>query len=200
MANDSETLLPATKDSLPSDGSDISADPPRKSRSRSDRGKIHVVRHAALSKHPLECLRSLGEDTRALRSMERELWEELKPAGAIGKVLFDHFWTSHLRCLLVARMEAIAFGCQSKAHSTGEALTLRTGEFPVLVSQQGEVGAEFRPDLLQTMLLAARYDRTFGRQMYRMLNALLVLRDGTSFLDSNGSSAVELEPKRQEDP
>lgn len=76
---------------------------------RKDAGRLHAVRHGALSRCPLEALRHLGDNLKALRRMERRFRAELKPRGAVAEIVFDRFWSSYLRCLLAARTEAGLF-------------------------------------------------------------------------------------------
>ena len=66
---------------------------------RKDTGRLHAVRHGALSRYPLEALRHLGENSKSLRRMEQRFRTELKPHGEIAEVVFDRFWSSYLRCL-----------------------------------------------------------------------------------------------------
>lgn len=124
---------------------------------RKDEARLHVTRHAILSRFPLEALAALGENTRQLRKLEKKFRAELKPSGVVGELLFDRMWSSYLRCLLVARAEAVALA------PTEHLLTL-----------------DLEPQLsteLRHLALVHRYDAHFSREMYRGLGMLLLLRD-----------------------
>jgi hypothetical protein len=156
---------------------------------RKDAGRLHAVRHAVLSRYPLEALRHLGEDTKSLRRLERRFRAELKPQGAIAEVVFDRFWSSYLRCLLAARTEANVFLRQGQDSNQGKTKPcLLDGHFPTLVVDQS-AGAVLTPaplgaETLHELALVQRYDRHFGKEMYVTLALLLVLR-------SSGEAGLE---------
>jgi hypothetical protein len=148
---------------------------------RKDVGRLHAVRHAVLSRYPLEALRHLGEDLKALRRLEKRFRADLKPQGAIAELVFDRFWSSYLRCLLAARTEANVFLRQGQDRSNGKARPrLLDGDLPILVvDQDTEAGSSLQPlggDTLHELALVQRYDRHFGKEMYNALALLLVLR------------------------
>jgi hypothetical protein len=148
---------------------------------RKDTGRLHAVRHAVLSRYPLEALRHLGEDPKVLRRLERRFRAELKPQGAIADVVFDRFWSSYLRCLLAARTEANVFLRQGQGSDKGrDKLRLLDGDLPTLVlDQSAEPGLTREPlesDTLHELALVQRYDRHFGKEMFSALALLLVLR------------------------
>ena len=150
-------------------------------RKRKDSGHLHATRHAVLSRYPLEALRHLGEDVKQFRRMERRLRATLKPRGEIGGIFFDRFFSSYLRCLLAARLEASAFEPKEAAARQPKALpTLRELEFPTLLLPEENddrvIHAIFPPDLFRELVLVQRYDGHFAREMYRALSMLLVLR------------------------
>src|SRR4029077_2416608 len=72
---------------------------------RKDRGCRHAVRGSVLSRSLIQTLERLGENVRALKSIEAELRATLKPRGALGRLFFDRFWASILRLILAARLE-----------------------------------------------------------------------------------------------
>ncbi len=148
---------------------------------RKDSGRLHAVRHAVLSRYPLEALRHLGEDPKSLRQLERRFHTELKPQGAIAEVVFDRFWSSYLRCLLAARTEANVFLRQGLDSKKGKAEPrLLDGDLPILVvDQSAESGLTPEPlgaETLHELALVQRYDRHFGKEMFSALALLLVLR------------------------
>lgn len=81
----------------------------RGTRKRKDKNQIHITRHGALSRCPLQALALRGVNTRQLRQTERSLRAELKPAGTIGAMIFDRTWNAHLRSLLVAQSSISAW-------------------------------------------------------------------------------------------
>ena len=71
---------------------------------RTDRGRLHAMRDCA-DRGLLETLCKCGENRRSLRRMEAELRAELKPAGPLGKLLFDRFWSCVLRLIFGSHLE-----------------------------------------------------------------------------------------------
>jgi hypothetical protein len=156
---------------------------------RKDMGRLHAVRHGALSRYPIEALRHLGEDPKSLRRLERRFQAELKPQGAIADLVFDRFWSSYLRCLLAARTEATVFRRQGQNSSQGKTKArLLDGAFPTLVVEQSPepvlMPAPLGAETLHHLALVQRYDRHFGKEMYGALALLLVLR-------SSGEAGLE---------
>ena len=148
---------------------------------RKDTGRLHAVRHGALSRYPLEALRHLGENSKSLRRMEQRFRTELKPHGEIAEVVFDRFWSSYLRCLLAARTEANVFLRQGDGLSQGKSKPrLVDGDFPTLVVEHSaKPGLMLEPlgaETLHELALVQRYDRHFAKEMYGALALLLVMR------------------------
>jgi hypothetical protein len=149
---------------------------------RKDAGRLHAMRHAVLSRYPLEALRHLGEDLKSLRRMERRFRAELKPQGAIAELVFDRFFSSYLRCLLAARTEANVFARQGQASNRRktESRLVDGGGLPTLVVETSvEPGLShegLEAGTLHELSLVQRYDRHFGREMFSNLALLLVLR------------------------
>ena len=149
---------------------------------RKDQGRLHVSRHAVLSRYPLEALQSVGEDVKKYRRLERRFRETLKPVGEIGGFLFDRFYSSYLRCVLAARIEATSFArTATSADPSGGVPALLERDVPTLVSPDGQRNnsfhAIFPTDLFRELVLIQRYDRHFSREMFRALSLLLALRD-----------------------
>jgi hypothetical protein len=67
--------------------------------------KMRYAGHGVLSEHPERALAKAGEDLKKLQRTKRELYRELQPDGALGKILFDRLWFCYLKMLLIARME-----------------------------------------------------------------------------------------------
>jgi hypothetical protein len=148
---------------------------------RKDAGRLHAMRHAVLSRYPLEALRHLGEDLKALRRTERRFRTELKPKGAIADMIFDRFFSSYLRCVLAARTEANVFARQDESSSKRKTEPrLVDGGLPTLViersAEHGSLHEALEAETLRELSLVQRYDRHFGREMFSALALLLVLR------------------------
>jgi hypothetical protein len=146
---------------------------------RKDKDHIHAMRHAVLSRYPLEALARLGENVKGFRRIERKFREELKPTGIVGAMLFDRFFSSYLRCVLAARAEAATFAPIDQPGEPRLITSLKERELPTLVLQDQDpviTSESLSPDLLRQLVLVARYDRHFAREMYRALGMLLVLR------------------------
>jgi len=150
---------------------------------RKDQGNFHAARHAVLSRYPLKALQSLGDDVKRFRRLERRFRETLKPDGEIGGLLFDRFFSSYLRCVLAARLEASAVApAATPANPSAVVPLLHERDVPTLILRNGEEnvsnGATFPTGLMHELTLVQRYDRHYSREMYRALSLLLVLRDG----------------------
>jgi hypothetical protein len=155
----------------------------KKPRKRQDHGRLHSTRHAVLSRFPLETLRSLGEDVKKYRRIERRLREALKPVGVVALMLFDRFFSSYLRCVLVARFESgLVAPRTSSTDKTATQAVLQDRAVPTLTFPDGTDGASIAaslpPDLFHELVLVQRYDRHFDHVMFRTLSLLLAMRDG----------------------
>jgi hypothetical protein len=153
---------------------------------RKDRGRRHAVRNTALSRSLLQTLERLGESVRELRKFESELRATLKPNGALGRLLFDRFWASYLRLVLVARLEEGGLSTPGiAAKNLIAAPSLREGAVPILVFPENAdackddagKGVAFDADVFRRLGLIARYDRSAAREMYRTMSLLLIMRD-----------------------
>ncbi len=114
--------------------SEVSKSPRKKSSGRKDRGRRHVVRGSVLSRSLIQTLERLGENVRALKRMESELRATLKPLGALGRLIFDRFWASILRLILVSRLEENGLAPQGiTAKNSASVPSLREGALPILV-------------------------------------------------------------------
>jgi hypothetical protein len=151
---------------------------------RKDRGCRHVVHSSVLSRSLIQTLERRGENVRALRKIESELRAALKPQGALGRLLFDRFWASVLRLILVARLEEDGLAPQGIASKdTATVPSLREGRLPVLVVPEDGDGSNDGPDetlasdseLFRRLSLIARYDRSAAREMYRAMSLLLTM-------------------------
>jgi hypothetical protein len=131
----------------------------------------------------LEALQSLGEDVKKFRRLEGRFREALKPDGAIAGMLFDRCFSSYLRCVLAARLEASAVApTATSANPSAVVPLLRERDVPTLVLPNGHEGtsirATFPEEVFRELVLVERYDRHFCREMYRALSLLLVMRNG----------------------
>jgi hypothetical protein len=152
------------------------------SHKRKDKGHLHATRHGVLSCYLYEALQTLGEDVKKFRRIERRFREALKPDGEIGNMVFDRFYSSYLRSVLGARIEASAVTPTATSASHSAVVpTLLERDVPTLVWPDGEknpsIHANFPPDLIRELVLIQRYDRHYSREMFRALSLLLVLRD-----------------------
>ena len=158
---------------------------PRKA-CRTDLGKIHRMRHGVLSREALDALVQVGEDRKTFRRLERQYRAALRPPGPFGNLIFDRFWSSYLKLILVGRLETQLFTGKSVDKSKSASLALVPGHLPTLVSQHPDgqpveaiqLIEELPSDLLRGLVLAQRYDRHHSREMYRALALLLLLRRG----------------------
>jgi hypothetical protein len=180
---------------------------PRKSR-RSDSGKTHRVRHGILSCEILDALVQLGEDRRTFRRLERQYRTALQPTGPIGNIIFDRFWSSYLRLILIGRLETQQFVRKSLGERKSISLALVPGHQPTLVCQDPidqpsesiPLAEELPSDLFRRLALAQRYDRHFSREMYRSLALLLLMRrGGEAALESWASEMFGAEQPRKEE-
>jgi hypothetical protein len=152
---------------------------PRKPRSpRGDKGKLHRRRNGLLSKHPLQVLARKGENIRDICRQERVLRAELRPPGALGKILFDRLWSSYLRCLLIDLTEAELLS-PDQQHSTGSTQlpTLQVDHVPTLVYENIVAPDGVCAEILKYLAVTQRYDAHFFNEFYRNLGLLLELRN-----------------------
>jgi hypothetical protein len=177
--------IPAPQEALPSPEvlglSSSACSLQQKQPKRKDKDHIHAMRHAVLSRYPLEAMVRLGENKRSLRRIERKFRAELKPSGIVAEMLFDRFFSSYLRCLLAVKAEATAFSPIDQPAGESRLITsLKERELPTLVLQDSSAASEAHlpPDLLRQLALVTRYDAHFSKEMYRALSMLLILRSG----------------------
>jgi hypothetical protein len=153
---------------------------------RKDRGCLHAVRGSVLSRGLLHTLQRLGENVRTLRRMESGLRADLKPKGALGRLIFDQFWASVLRLILVARLEEAGLAPQGSTSKTSVSVPfLREEAVPTLVlpteGEQFEHDQEernFDSDVFRRLALLSTYYRAASREMHRAHDLLELMRDG----------------------
>jgi hypothetical protein len=164
IANDSEGDAPPPRDPRPP---------------RGDKGKLHRRRNGLLSKHPLQVLARKGENIRDICRQELELRAELRPQGALGKILFDRLWSSYLRCLLIDRTEAELLS-PDEQHSTRSTPlpTLRVDYVPTLVYENVVAPDGICAEILKYLAITQRYDAHYSNDFYRNLGLLLAHRNG----------------------
>jgi hypothetical protein len=136
--------------------------------------------------------------------MESELRAALKPQGALGRLLFDRFWASILRLILVAHLEEAAFAPQGSASRASVSVpSLREGAVPILVlppederSEHDQEERNLGSEVFRRLALVSRYDRAAGREMYRTLDRLLVMGDGgKTGWENRASATVGIKPE-----
>ncbi len=156
----------------------------RKKTGRKDVGHLHAMRHGLRARHSLEVLRRLGENTKALRRLEKRLRAALKPTGVVKELLFDKFWTSYLRSLLAVRIEAMVVAALAVPvdRPTGVP-SLVEREMPTLVDSEmpdHRFESEDRfASVLQDLCLLQRYEIPVRKEEFRALALLLAsLGDG----------------------
>jgi hypothetical protein len=168
----------AGKDSTPSD-----VPTSNKPRKRADRGRLHAIGHGVLARYPLEALQKLGEDVRKFRRLESKFRQALKPDGEVALLLFDRFWSSYLRCVLAARVEAQVIAPRVNTDDSNKALPqLHERDVPTLLfaekSDPGAISQTLPTDLIHELTLLQRYECHFSRELYRSLHLLLIMREG----------------------
>jgi hypothetical protein len=154
-------------------------------RARTDKGKLHARHHGVLSRNPLTALIGLGENPRHLQKIKKMLRAELKPIGTFGEMLFDRAWSSHLRCLLIARTEAHLFMPVDQGDSN-RMPQLQEIELPTLIfTEHCATNYRFSDDLMKHLETAMRYDSHYAREFYRSVGFLLAMQSGglAGFLD-----------------
>jgi hypothetical protein len=102
--------------------------------------------------------------------------------------------------VLAARAEATAFAAiDESAGQPRRTASLKEGILPTLVLQDFGVNSEaLSPDLIRQLVLIARYDRHFAREMYRALALLLILRSsGQAGLEQVAERILGLQKENQ---
>ena len=148
-------------------------------RKRKDTGGVHVVSHGLLSRDPFEILRRLGENPQKLRRLERRLRKALRPEGEIGKLIFDKLWSSHLRSLLAARLEALIIArLEPSVDRPTSAPILVDRENPTLVYSERmadrTAGVSPLTNILTDLCLLEKYSVHIRKEEFRALALLLV--------------------------
>lgn len=177
---DEHTQVNAPPDAFSAE-TEISHEPraQKQKRARKDTGGVHVVSHGLLSRDPFEILRRLDENPQKLRRLERRLRKALRPEGEIGKLIFDKFWSSHLRSLLAARIEAmIVARLDPSVDRPTSAPILVDKENPTLVFSErmdDRTGGVFRlTNVLTDLCLLEKYSVPIRKEEFRALALLLV--------------------------
>jgi hypothetical protein len=164
----------------PKDGNEIGDPKRKKSPKRKDEGGLHTARNGVFSRGVLEALRRSGENVRQLRKVERGLRDALRPVGPLGEFFFDRFWSSALRLVLASRLEGGRLALKPKTGSDAQSsIPAPFAAFlPALTQDEGNpcVPATISGPIHELSLIA-RYDRAAGREMYRALSILFILRD-----------------------
>jgi hypothetical protein len=159
-------------------------------RARKDKGKMHRCRHGVLSRCVVEALSHLGECPRTLRRLEREFRAALKVQDPLGDLIFDYWWASALRVMLIGRLEETAI----KSLCAGSMPVSALPPLPPLILQQDlnsirtmeTSSGDVQPDVFRALALAQRYHAHHGRILERILALLVVLSQGgeTALVDS----------------
>jgi hypothetical protein len=149
---------------------------------RKDKGAIHNTHHGVLSRHPLQALVKLGENPKRLRQIESKFHAELQPSGAVGNMLFDKMFSSYLRSILAAKLEARALASidrQTPKAGRQQTHISAAEEQPALVIEDmAEQDLQTVPDDLYSQLaLVQKYDGHYSREMFRSLGLLLALKN-----------------------
>ena len=168
-------------------------------RQRKDFGQSHRVQHGILSREVLGTLTQLGENPKTYRRLERQFRKALQPKGTFGRLFFDRFWSSYLRLMLIARLEARLLRPRlAKKRNSLASVSLVPDNLPTLILPDGDDQAseddsaltELPAELLRQLVLAQRYDRHHSREMYRCLAVLFLLRRGGEELLESWASAM----------
>jgi len=153
---------------------------------RTDRARLHGVRHSVLSRSLQEALVRRGENARTLRRIKQELRSELKPRQPYGGLVFDRFWSSVLRLILVGHLEAEGIVPGGSASKDSPLLpSLHEGAVPTLVlpvetrdlSGDNKSPELFDADVFRRLALVSRYARAAAREMDRTWTLLVLMRD-----------------------
>jgi hypothetical protein len=150
---------------------------------RTDKEQTHYSCHGLLSRDIERALVRLGESLRNLRRWERKFRSVLKPQGDVAELIFDKWWSCHLRQLLIAKVEAAAFLAGNPKRVSLRLPVLQEQSQPTLVyAPDGEEDENFGQhvphDLLQQLSVTQRYDAHYSREGNRLFGLLLLMRDG----------------------
>jgi hypothetical protein len=119
-----------------------------------------------------------GENIRDICRQERRLRAELRPPGALGKILFDRLWSSYLCCLLIDRTEAeLLSPDQQQSTGSTQLPTLRVDHVPTLVYENVVAPNGVCAEILKYLAITQRYDAYYFNEFYRNLCLLLALRN-----------------------
>jgi len=152
---------------------------------RRDTGRTHVTRCGLLSRDIVRALVRGGENVRTIRRYEKQFRAFFKPEGPLGEYFFDRWWSCYLRLHLLASLEAERLRPTKSHRRPAIEHELREGNLPALVTTdltEFEIAQRFDfdlpQDLVRELAFVARHDAHFSREMNRMLEPLLVMREG----------------------
>lgn len=187
MSQDGANLIPESMERLSgqegsasgvqNDRNSAENDHPKK---RRDKGAVHTTHCGWLSLDIERALVRSGESPRNLRRYKRKFRAAFKPRGTLGELIFERWWTSHCRQVLIARLEAKLL-VPDHSHRRSPILPeLREGDPPLLVTPSGPTEFEGEPlrDLFSGLALAQRYVSYHAREEYRAGGLLLLMREG----------------------
>jgi hypothetical protein len=181
MVGQDETVAAQPGKSSAGDGVSESDRPRRRrraTRARTDKGTLHAGHYGVQSRDPLAALIRLGANRRQLLKIKKKLRAELKPTGILGDILLDRAWSSYLRCLLIARVEADLFVSVDQDDSD-RMPELKDMDLPTLVfSKAGPTNYSFSDDLMKHLETALRYDGHYARQFWWSVGSLIAMQNG----------------------
>lgn len=142
---------------------------------RTDKNRLHALKHGILSRNLLEALVARGESLREWRNLIRELRVALHVEDALARIFFDRLCAALMREALSSIAEREIFVATDE--SPGFEARVKRASMPAQLTN-GTVGGQQALDLLRHLSPLERYGSRYRKEFDQNLGALLALRDG----------------------
>jgi hypothetical protein len=143
---------------------------------RTDKNRLHVMRHEVLSRNLLEALVERGESGREWRDLMRELRAELHVEGPVASLFFDRLCSSMLREALISIAERKIFVATDESPGFDSRLK-RANEIAIATNSTNVDGPQ-AVNLLHYLPIMQRYACHQRKEFDHNLGALLELHEG----------------------
>jgi hypothetical protein len=145
---------------------------------RTDKNRLHALKHGILTRNLLEALVERGENPREWRNYIRAFCAELQVKGRLAELYFDRMCASMMREALISNAERAIFVATDE--SPGFEARLKQANMAALATNSTNIDGPQAVNLLRYLPTLQRYASCYRKEFDRDLGALLALRDGGS--------------------
>jgi hypothetical protein len=171
--NGHSTENPADLKSSAGDGQDSSESG---AHCRTDKNRLHALKHGILSRNLLEALVERGESLREWRDFIRELRAELQVEGPLAGLYFDRMCAAMMRDTLISIAERTIFVATDE--SAAFEARLKQANLVALATDGKNVEGPQAVTLLTHLPTLQRYGSQHRKEFDRSLGTLLALLEG----------------------